>query len=208
MIRGIGLATTIAAVAPVALGFLALAPTAAQAESVSVTVTESNTLQVVGDDTDNKIHEASETDPACPGGPPCDTVWSEGTVLSPSAPCIESDLQPGTGNYRALCPASGITRLVEFGHGGDDVFYGDLGLPTDIQGGAGKDAITGGSANDTLFGGAGNDKLIGGPGNDFLKGNAGNDGVDGRGGHDRCIGGPGRDTVRHCERKAVALGRD
>src|SRR5258705_8504734 len=128
MIRRIGLATTIAAVAPVALVFLALAPAAAQADSVSVSVTGANTLQVVGDDTDNKIHESSETDPACPGGSPCDAVWSEGGVVpSPSAPCIESDLQPGTGNYRALCPASGITRLVEFGHGGNDVFYGDLG---------------------------------------------------------------------------------
>src|SRR6266704_3682954 len=100
MIRRIGLATTIAAVAPVALGFLALAPAAAQADSVSVSVTGANALQVVGDD---------------------------------------------TGNNRARCPASGITRLVEFGHGGNDVFYGDLELPTDIQGGAGKDAITGGS---------------------------------------------------------------
>ena len=102
--------------------------------------------------------------------------------------------------WRALCPTSGITGLVEFGHGGDDQFYGDLGLPADMHGGAGKDGITGGSANDTLVGGAGNDKLIGGPGNDVLKGKAGNDGMDGRGGHDRCIGGSGRDTPRHCER--------
>jgi Ca2+-binding RTX toxin-like protein len=200
MTRRIGLATTIAAVAILTQGLPALAPAAAQTNSVSVSVTGGNTLQVVGDDTDNKIHESLETDPACPGGSPCDAVWSEGTVLTPSAPCIESDLQPGTGEYRALCPASGITGLVEFGHGGGDEFYGDLGLPTDINGGAGKDAIAGGSANDTLVGGAGNDKLIGGPGNDVLKGRAGNDGMDGRGGHDRCIGGPGRDTPRHCER--------
>jgi len=181
------------------LGLLALVPAAAQADPASVSITGGNALQVVGDDTDNSIHESRETDPACPGGSPCDAVWSDGTALSPSAPCIESDLKPGTGSYRALCPASGITGLLEFGRGGDDQFYGDLGLPTAIQGGAGRDELTGGSANDTLVGGAGNDKLIGGPGNDLLKGGAGNDGMDGRAGRDRCIGGPGRDTPRRCE---------
>jgi Ca2+-binding RTX toxin-like protein len=200
MTRRIGLATTIAAFAILTQGLLALVPAAAQADSASVSVTGGNTLQVVGDDTDNAIYESRETDAACPGGSPCNAVWSEGTVLAPTAPCIESDLKPGTGNYRALCPASGITGLVELGRGGDDQFYGDLGVPGVIQGGAGRDEIAGGSVNDSLFGGAGNDKLIGGPGNDLLKGNAGNDGMDGRGGHDRCIGGRGRDTPRHCER--------
>ena len=199
MTRRISVATTIAAVAILSQGLQDLAP-AAQADSVSVSVAGGNTLQVVGDGTDNSIHESLETDPACPGGSPCDAVWSEGTALIPLAPCIESDLQPGTGSYRALCPAGGITGLVEFGNGGEDQFYGDLGVPTDIRGGAGRDAIAGGSANDILIGGAGNDKLIGGPGDDLLKGNAGNDGMDGRVGNDRCVGGPGRDTPRHCER--------
>jgi Ca2+-binding RTX toxin-like protein len=188
-----------AVVATLALGLLALAPAVAQADS-SVSVTGGNTLQVVGDDTDNSTHESLETDPACPGGSPCYAVWSEGTVLVTSAPCVISEATPSLGNHRVLCPASGITGLVEFGQGGDDDFYGDIGLPTDIQGGAGKDAIAGGSANDTLIGGAGNDKLIGGPGRDLLKGKAGNDGMDGRGGRDRCIGGAGRDTPRQCER--------
>jgi Ca2+-binding RTX toxin-like protein len=188
-----------AAVATLVLGLLALVPAAAQADS-SVSVTGGNTLQVVGDDTDNSIHESRETDPACPGGSPCYAVRSEGTVLVTSAQCVVSEETPGTGNHRALCPASGVTGLVVFGQGGDDQFYGDIGLPADIQGGAGKDEIAGGSANDTLIGGAGNDKLIGGPGNDLLMGQGGNDGMDGRGGHDRCIGGAGRDTPRQCER--------
>ena len=82
----IGLATTIAAVAILTQGLLALAPAATQTNSVSVSVIGGNTLQVVGDDTDNTIHESRETDPACPGGSPCDAVWSEGTVLTPSVP--------------------------------------------------------------------------------------------------------------------------
>ena len=163
-----------------------------------MSVTGGNTLQVVGDNTGNHIYESVETDPACPGGSPCYAVRSSTSVLIPSAPCIVGVGGPFT--HEALCPTSGITRLVEFGQGGGDQFYGDLGLPADIRGGAGKDAIAGGSANDTLVGGAGNDKLIGGPGKDLLMGQAGNDGMDGRGGRDRCIGGRGRDTPRHCER--------
>ena len=188
----------ITAFAAVALGTMALAPAAAQADS-SVSVTGGNTLQVLGDNGDNTLHESVETDPACPGGSPCDAVWSEGTVLIPSAPCISSDVHPGTGEYRALCPASGLTRLVVFGQGGDDELYGDLGLPAEIHGGAGKDSISGTSLNDLLIGGPGNDKLIAGAGADLLMGQAGNDGMNGGVGRDRCIGGPGRDTPRRCE---------
>jgi hypothetical protein len=189
---------TTAAVATLALGLLALAPAAAQADpSVSIT---GDTLQVVGDNTDDSIHESRETDPACPGGSPCYAVRSDGTPLVASAPCVLNEDLPGTGNYRALCPTSGVTRLVEFGRGGDDQFYGDIRLPIDIRGGAGNDDLAGGSANDTLLGGAGNDDLIGGAGHDLLMGQGGNDGMDGRGGRDRCIGGGGRDTPRRCER--------
>ena len=203
------------AAAFVGLGLLALAPAAAQADSASVSLTGGTTLQVVGDDTDNDIHETVETDPACPGGSPCYAVRSSGfctrptgetercfpgSLLLASAPCVVSEETPAFGGHRVLCPASGVTGLVDFGGGGDDQFYGDLGLPTDINGGAGKDAISGGSANDTLIGGAGNDKLIGGRGDDLLMGQAGNDGLDGRQGRDRCIGGSGRDTPRRCER--------
>ncbi len=121
-------------------------------------------------------------------------------MLVPTAPCVVNDLMPGTGYYRTLCPTSDVTRLLVTGQGGHDQFYGDIGLPGDIRGGAGKDAIAGGSENDTLIGGTDNDKLIAGPGNDLLKGQGGNDGMDGRAGKDRCIGGGGRDTPRNCER--------
>jgi Ca2+-binding RTX toxin-like protein len=188
----------ITAVAALALGLIALAPAAAQADS-SVSVTGGNTLQVLGDSYGNTIHESHETDPACPGGSPCYAVWSEGTVLIPSAPCISSDVHPGTGEYRVLCPPSGIARVVMFGQSGDDELYGDLGVPAEIHGGAGKDSISGTSLNDTLLGGSGNDKLIAGAGDDLLTGQAGNDGMNGGVGRDRCIGGPGRDTPRRCE---------
>ncbi len=186
-----------APVAILALGLLALAPAAAQANP-SVSITGGNTLRVIGDDEDTSIHWSDETDPACPGGSPCYAVRSGGAALVTSAPCVVSD--EATGNFRSLCPAGGLTGLVVFGEGGDDDFYGDIGLPADIQGGAGRDAIAGGSSNDTLIGGTGNDKLIAGAGNDVLMGQGGNDGMDGRGGRDRCIGGAGRDTPRHCER--------
>ena len=204
-----------AAFAGLGIGLLALTPAAAQADSVSVSLSGGNTLQVVGDDTDNAIHGTIETDPACPGGSPCYAVRSSGfcirptgesercfpgSVLIPSAPCVVSEETPAFGGHRVLCPAGGVTGLVVFGGGGDDQFYGDLGLPADIHGGAGKDAISGSTANDTLIGGAGNDKLIGGRGDDLLMGQAGNDGMGGGPGRDRCIGGSGRDTPRRCER--------
>jgi Ca2+-binding RTX toxin-like protein len=204
-----------AAVTTLALGLLALAPAAAQADSVSVSLGGGNTLQVVGDDADNALYWVPETDPSCPGGAPCYAVRSSGfcirptgesercfpgSALIPSAPCVVSEETPSFGGHRVLCPASGVTGLVVFGGGGDDQFHGDVRLPADIRGGAGKDAITGTSANDTLIGGAGNDKLIAGLGDDLLLGQAGNDGLDGRRGRDRCIGGSGRDTPRHCER--------
>jgi Ca2+-binding RTX toxin-like protein len=190
--------TITAGIATVALALLAVAPAAAQA-SVSVSL-NGGTLQVVGDATDNPIHWSHETDPACPGGSPCYAVWSDGSALAPSAPCIESDLQPGTGSYRTLCPASGVTGLVAFGQGGDDSLYGDAGVPAVIHGGAGNDDLSGTSLNDNLIGGAGNDDLRGYAGNDVLAGQGGNDGLDGMRGTDRCIGGRGRDTPRRCER--------
>jgi Ca2+-binding RTX toxin-like protein len=220
MTRRIGLATTIAAVAILTLGLLALAPAAAQAGSVSVSIT-GNTLQVVGDNADNDIAVTDETDPGCPGGSPCYSVASLFSVLIPSPPCIVSDvpLPYGGVRHRALCPASGLTEVAIFGQGGSDGLVAESNvLGADIQGGAdgdsidgsnqadtlygnsGKDEILGRNGNDSLLGGPGNDDLTGGPGNDLLKGQAGNDGMNGsRKGHDRCIGGPGRDTPRQCE---------
>jgi Ca2+-binding RTX toxin-like protein len=187
------------AIGTLALALLAFAPAAAQADSVSVSISGA-TLQVVGDAADSSIHWSRETDPACPGGSSCYAVWSDGSVLAPSAPCIVSDLQPGTGSYRTLCPTIGVTVLMASGQGGNDSLYGDAGLPAVIHGGAGNDDLSGTSMKDRLIGGSGNDDLRGYAGNDVLAGEAGNDGLDGMRGADRCIGGPGRDTPRRCER--------
>lgn len=218
MTRRIGLATTIA------LGLLTLAPAASQAVSqVSVSLTGGNTLQVVGGDGADGIDVNHETDSKCPGGPPCYLLNDSlaGSALSASAPCVVTGA-PGTSDERALCPASGVTGLAMFGHGGDDILTvgkSARALRADIHGGAGGDGIIGGSKADTLYGGSGrdqifgargNDTIVGGPGSDrtligsagddLLKGQAGNDGMNGGPGHDRCIGGPGRDIPRHCER--------
>ena len=218
MTRRIGLATTIA------LGLLTLAPAASQAVSqVSVSLTGGNTLQVVGGDRADGIDVNHETDPKCPGGSPCYLFNDSlaGSALSASAPCVVTGT-PGTSDERALCPASGVTGLAMFGHGGYDILTvgkSARALRADIHGGAGGDGIIGGSKADTLYGGSGrdqifgargNDTIIGGPGSDrtligsagddLLMGQAGNDGMNGGPGHDRCIGGPGRDIPRHCER--------
>src|SRR5512141_3178882 len=161
MTRRIGLATTIA------LGLLTLAPAATQAVSqVSVSLTGGNTLQVVGGDGADGIDVNHETDPKCPGGSPCYLLNDSlaGSALSASAPCVVTGT-PGTSDERALCPASGVTGLAMFGHGGD----GSIG--------ASKAAtLYGGSGRDQIFGARGNDTIVGGPGSDrTLIGSAGDD---------------------------------
>lgn len=199
MTRGIGLATTIAAVAILTLGLLALAPAAAQAGSASVSITGGNTLQVVGDNTANDISVESGFNPACPGGGRCFWFQSKTSVMIPSAPCVVSDV-PGKG-HQAVCPPEGLKRVAMFGRGGRDTLDGVTKfLTANLHGDSGKDRLIAGYGNATLFGGPGSDDLIGGPGNNLLMGQAGNDGMDGRKGHDRCIGGRGRDTPRQCER--------
>ena len=71
--------------------------------------------------------------------------------------------------------------------GGNDYVYcmGDAGegftgglairVPTEIQGGAGKDTLIGSERNDTIVGGNGNDALFGNGGDDLVAGGKGND---------------------------------
>jgi len=192
----IGLATTIAAVSTMALGLVAFAPAAAQANSASVSITGGNTLQVVGDNTANDISVESGFNPACPGGGRCFWIQSETSVLIPLPPCVVSDA-----GHRAVCPPEGLDAVAMFGRGGRDILDGVTKfLSAALHGGSGNDRLIVGYGNASLFGGPGSDDLIGGPGNNLLMGQAGNDVMDGRKGHDRCIGGPGRDTQRHCER--------
>ena len=196
MLRRIGLATVIAAVATMALGLAVLAPAAAQANSAAVSITGGNTLQVVGDNTANDISVESGFNPACPGGGRCFWFRSETSVLISSAPCVVSE-----GGHRAVCPPEGLDIVAMFGRGGRDTLDGVTKfLTADLHGGPGNDRLIAGYGNTTLFGGPGSDDLIGGPGNDLLMGQAGNDGMDGRKGNDRCIGGRGRDAPRQCER--------
>lgn len=199
MTRGIGFATTIAAVAALTLGLLALAPAAAQAGSASVSITGGNTLRVVGDDTANEISVESGFNPACPGGGRCFWFQSEASVMIASAPCVIREV-PWKG-HQAVCPPEGLDMVAMFGRGGRDTLDGVTKfLTANLHGDSGNDRLIAGYGNATLFGGPGSDDLIGGPGNDLLLGQAGNDVMDGRKGHDRCIGGRGRDTRRQCER--------
>ena len=123
-----------------------------------MSLTGGNTLQVVGGDGADGIDVNHETDPKCPGGSPCYLLNDSlaGSALSASAPCVVTGT-PGTSDERALCPASGVTGLAMFGHGGDDILTvgkSARALRADIHGGAGGDGIIGGSKADTLYGGS------------------------------------------------------
>jgi Ca2+-binding RTX toxin-like protein len=188
-----------AAATGLALGLLALAPAAAQAQSsASVSVTGGNTIQVVGDDSDNPIYVADQNDPACPGGSPCFEIRSTNSELIPSAPCVAAESE-STGS-RVLCPASGISHLKAFGREGDDSlvvsnFVFGLSLQVDLSGGPDDDYLQGGAGADVISGNEGDDTILSRDGDDLVFGNSGKDRVYGSKGADSIIGGPGFDNL-------------
>src|SRR5213083_2808496 len=81
----------------------------------------------------------------------------------------------------ATTPATGVTKIVVNGLGGNDDLsvaadptHG-IALPVALNGGDGNDRLRGGRGNDVLNGGNNNDVLTGGPGADVFNGGAGND---------------------------------
>jgi hypothetical protein len=166
---------------------LALAPTAAQAATVSVE------------------HEALRFT-ANPGEANLVTVAPAGAALAISDP--GAPLVPGAGcaaqGVEVICAAA--ARLEADLGDGDDALTVSVALPVDADGGDGDDQLSGAGAADALAGGAGFDSLTGGDGGDRLDGGTGGDAADGGDGADsivlrdrvtdRAACGAGRDSVR------------
>jgi Ca2+-binding RTX toxin-like protein len=83
-------------------------------------------------------------------------------------------------------PVAAVKRIEAHMCQGDDavVVGPGVALPSRIDGGGGKDALTGGGGSNVLVGGAGNDALVGGLGRDVLIGGLGADRLLGQGGED------------------------
>jgi Ca2+-binding RTX toxin-like protein len=96
-----------------------------------------------------------------------------------------------------LCDMPARLRVV-MGDGDDDVDVSNgVGIPVEIDGGAGNDELTGNieGGQERMLGGAGDDSLKGYAGGDHLEGGPGNDRVDGGTGADVVLGGDGDDRV-------------
>jgi Ca2+-binding RTX toxin-like protein len=190
-------------VAGLAVGLLALAPAAAQAQSsVSVglnPVPEGGyVIHVVGDDSDNYINLADQSDPTCPGGSPCYEVRSPYASIIPSAPCVVAASEDG--DHRALCPAKDVSWAAAFGREGEDTivvsdFVFGPNLPVALLGGPGDDSLQGSGGDDTLHGGEGDDTMQARGGADYVFGNAGGDRAYGSTGPDIIEGGAGLDNL-------------
>ena len=98
-----------------------------------------------------------------------------------------------------------IDKIVFDALGGDDQFYNNTSIESQVSGGSGNDLLVGGygddqffgiNGNDVLRGRGGNDELYGGMGNDYLYGGSGNDYLSGQWGSDRLDGEMGNDTLR------------
>lgn len=174
------------------LALAGVGPASAQA-ATSVSVNPDGRILVVGDVNANSVSISDQSDPACPGGPPCYRVEFDlgGTA---TAPCVS----PATGV--ALCPRAGVTGISGTGREGNDSFvvsdfvFG-LAVQASLQGGPGDDILTGSAANDSLFGGVDDDVIRGGSGLDRLDGNPGDDRMFGAKGTDVLLGGPGNDDM-------------
>ena len=130
-------------------------------------------------------------------------TYSAGVAVQAVAPCTATTSSTGE------CPSAGITYVVAFGGGGNDLITLDMcGLcgssPTGlIFGEAGDDILTGAastgsgpsSASYGLSGGDGNDTLRSGNGADTLSGEAGNDVLEASDGADTVNGGAGDDSL-------------
>jgi hypothetical protein len=130
-------------------------------------------------------------------------TYSAGVAVNAIAPCTANTSSTGE------CPAGGITYVLAFGGGGNDIINLDMcGLcgssPTGlIFGEAGDDKLDGAAATGSgpssahygIRGGDGNDTLRGGNGDDSLLGEGGNDVLEASDGADTVDGGDGDDSL-------------
>lgn len=128
-------------------------------------------------------------------------VTDPGARIRASDGCRTVDL------HYATCDPRRVDRLVlDVGSGSDVVDVSTLGLPAELGGGPGDDALSGGYGDDVLRGDAGDDTIVGGVGNDHESGGLGDDVLDGGAGADVLRGGDGSDTVFGRDGPDVLLG--
>ena len=122
---------------------------------LSVTLSSSGMLNIVGTDSADKIRITRE---------------------SPDTSKLDVIVNGATSTF-ALSSVKAVT--VDAGGGNNDVevieLNGPVNIPMTMLGGAGNDTLVGGSGNDCIVGGAGNDVLAGEGGNDTLIGGLGTD---------------------------------
>jgi hypothetical protein len=189
-----------AALAGLGLGLLAVAPAAAQGDTVSVGMSGpmGEYVQVNGDDSANSIHLAQQSDPQCPGAQPCVEIDAGNAVIAASAPCV---VVPA-GGHRALCPITASPGVGVDGRGGNDSIVAGFAPnieppPLGLHGGLGNDTVQGsdGGAGDLITGDEGDDTIRAGRGTDIVLGDAGRDKIFGENGADLIKGGQGIDNL-------------
>ena len=101
-------------------------------------------------------------------------------------------------------------KIVVYGRGSADMLTasGNLRVPVEMHGGAGRDYIAGGRFDDTLYGDDGSDTLLVGDGDNTAYGGAGNDVIAGRSGSDSLFGDSGNDRVQGGSGNDILYGDD
>jgi Ca2+-binding RTX toxin-like protein len=188
-----------AAAAVLGLALAGLTPAVAQA-ATSVSIDPQNRILVVGDTSSNDVSISDQSDPSCPGGPPCYEVRTRGGTTVATPPCVTLPGPPSAYEATVLCPRAGVTGITGFGREGHDGllisdFVFGLAVPSQLDGGPGDDRLMGSVSNDRLVGGIDDDELRGGGGLDRLNGNPGDDRLYGAKGVDVLKAGPGRDFL-------------
>jgi Ca2+-binding RTX toxin-like protein len=99
-------------------------------------------------------------------------------------PCEPGEISGDGVPVQAFCAAAGVNRLrLELGNREDTVTV-TAGLPAEVLGGDGQDALTTGDEADTIDGGLGNDRIVAGGGADVITGGEGVDEIDAGAGDD------------------------
>ncbi len=99
-------------------------------------------------------------------------------------PCEPGEIRDDAFPIQAFCPVAGVSRIrIELGNREDTASIA-VGLPVEVLGGDGQDALTTGDEPDAIDGGLGNDTVSAGGGADDITGGEGVDTIDGGAGDD------------------------
>jgi Ca2+-binding RTX toxin-like protein len=209
----LGLATTVALLAPSPASAAPAADVSIAAEAhpavVAIGGMVTITFDVTNDGPDAATnvtidgHVGSDLDVAslvpsvglCTGS--ADFTCSLGSLPNGGTSTVTVSASPTvTGRSRAGASVSSAVADPDAGDGHDAVVVRGTKAPTcTIQGTGGRDRLRGTAADDVICGLGGNDRLLGRGGDDTLLGGTGNDGLRAGAGADRLRGGAGRDRL-------------